>query len=152
LQASIFRAVENGVPIVRAANTGVSAFISRKGIVLDRVQDEKGKDIFVFGRKTLTLPLENGQTLYRKGGYLFPYLAFVSFGVIFLITRFKSHSLPMGFWLFCFCFVSAGCVRVAGKAGYWHQGAEDEEPKTKQVGFDTQNIVDRDKTPGSIET
>jgi len=39
LQASLFRAVENGVPVVRAANTGVSAFISPKGQVTARFQD-----------------------------------------------------------------------------------------------------------------
>ncbi len=91
LQASIFRAVENGVPVVRAANTGVSAFISKKGIVLDRVRDEKGNDIFVFGRKTLTLPLEKGETLYRKGGYLFPYLALIAFGGMFVIRLLRPY-------------------------------------------------------------
>ncbi len=156
LQASIFRAVENGVPLVRAANTGVSAFISKKGVVLDRVQDEKGKDIFVFGRKTLTLPLEEEYTLYRKGGYLFPYVALMVFAAMFIlmsIRHFQWFRNPAVFVvLFCLCTVFSSCVRVAGKAGYWKQGPEDEAPAVKQVGFDTQNLVDRNKAPGSIET
>ncbi len=156
LQASIFRAVENGVPLVRAANTGVSAFISKKGVVLDRVQDEKGKDIFVFGRKTLTLPLEEEHTLYRKGGYLFPYVALIVFAAMFIlmaIRHFQRFPNPAVFVvLFCLCTVFSSCVRVAGKAGYWKQGTEDEAPAVKQVGFDTQNLVDRNKAPGSIET
>jgi len=44
-----------------------------------------------------------------------------------------------------------GCVRVSGGAGYWHKGAEDEAPTVKQVGFDTDDLVHPNKTPGSIE-
>ncbi len=73
LQASIFRAVENGISVVRAANTGVSAFINPRGQVIERVKDSKGIDIFVTGRATAELPVENEMTLYRRGGYLFPY-------------------------------------------------------------------------------
>ncbi len=93
LQASIFRAVENGVPVVRAANTGISAFVSKKGVVLDRVQDEKGQDIFVFGKKTLTIPLEIDKTLYRQGGYLFPYVALALFVIMlpFLVLHARKN-------------------------------------------------------------
>ncbi|HOW59921.1 MAG TPA: hypothetical protein PLO78_09395 [Candidatus Omnitrophota bacterium] len=45
------------------------------------------------------------------------------------------------FTAFFFVLFFQGCVRVAGTAGYWHQGAEDAEPKVKQVGFDTQNLI-----------
>jgi apolipoprotein N-acyltransferase len=75
LQASIFRAVENGVAVVRAANTGVSAFISRHGEVLGMVTDPKGEAIFVFGQKTLDLPLLTSYTFFRKGGWMFPFAA-----------------------------------------------------------------------------
>jgi len=50
-QASVFRAVENRVPLVRAANTGLSCFIDSKGKIVDRVKVGK-KDIFVSGFKT----------------------------------------------------------------------------------------------------
>ncbi|MBI3307663.1 MAG: hypothetical protein HYZ84_07655 [Candidatus Omnitrophica bacterium] len=46
----------------------------------------------------------------------------------------------------------AGCVRLQGKAGYWHQDEDDEYPKGKTVGFDTQDIVQRDRREGSITT
>jgi apolipoprotein N-acyltransferase len=75
LQASIFRAIENGVPVVRAANTGVSAFVSYQGRVLATVKDAKGEETFVMGQKTLDLPLVTGRTLFRQGGYLFPCFA-----------------------------------------------------------------------------
>ena len=50
------------------------------------------------------------------------------------------------------CLLFSGCVRVAGKTGYWYKGSEDEEAKAKQVGFDTQDLVDPNRAPGSITT
>ncbi len=91
LQASIFRAVENGIPMVHVANTGVSAFISRRGKVLDRVQDMSGKDIFVTGRKTLSLPMETKVTFYRKAGYLFPYFGVALFILMFFIQELRTR-------------------------------------------------------------
>lgn len=73
LQASILRAVENGIPVVRSANTGVSAFISSRGEVLGAVEDEKGRKIFVPGFKTLDLPLARHETFYHRGGWAVPY-------------------------------------------------------------------------------
>lgn len=35
----------------------------------------------------------------------------------------------------------SGCIRLTGGAGVWKQGADEEEPTTHQVGFDTQQIV-----------
>ena len=73
LQTSIFRAVENGVAVVRAANTGVSGFISHQGRVLATLKDQRGEETFSMGQRTLDLPLVTERTLYRQGGYLFPY-------------------------------------------------------------------------------
>ena len=81
LQASILRAVENGVPVVRAANTGISGFISNRGKVLGRVT-EKGRDIFVAGRETAALPIDKKETLYRAGGWIFPYVVSGLFVII----------------------------------------------------------------------
>ncbi len=86
LQASIFRAVENGVPIVRAANTGISALISYHGKILGVVQDEAGRELFVAGKKTQDIPLMTQHTFYRKAGHLFPYGIFLAF--LFLCLRF----------------------------------------------------------------
>ena len=43
----------------------------------------------------------------------------------------------------------SGCVRVAGTAGYWHSG-QDGQLESKQAGFDTNELVQKGKTPGSI--
>jgi apolipoprotein N-acyltransferase len=74
LQASVFRAIENGMPVVRAANTGVSAFVSRWGEVEDRVKNEKGYDIFISGALTRPVAFEQAPTFYRKWGFRFPWV------------------------------------------------------------------------------
>lgn len=45
---------------------------------------------------------------------------------------------------------SMGCIRLQGKAGDWYQGANDGLPKGKEIGFDTQDIVQRDRHEGGI--
>ena len=44
----------------------------------------------------------------------------------------------------------SGCIRLTGGAGYWHKGPEDEQPKVKQVGFDTNDYVPGAPAPGNI--
>ncbi|MBI3248643.1 MAG: apolipoprotein N-acyltransferase [Deltaproteobacteria bacterium] len=70
LAISVFRAVENRVALVRAANTGVSSFIDPYGRVLARVQDEAGKDLFVAGHLTREVPLMHVRTFYNAYGDL----------------------------------------------------------------------------------
>ncbi|NQS99689.1 MAG: apolipoprotein N-acyltransferase, partial [Candidatus Omnitrophica bacterium] len=55
LQASVFRAVENRVSVVRSANTGVSCFINPWGEIEARVTDDAGKDVLVPGVLTHTV-------------------------------------------------------------------------------------------------
>lgn len=89
LQCSIMRAIENGVYVVRSANTGVSAFINPKGIVEDRVKDAQGNDIFVTGGLTRPIFTSSTTTPYRKFGYLFPlFCCLFSIPVIFLRSSF----------------------------------------------------------------
>ncbi|MCX5687688.1 MAG: apolipoprotein N-acyltransferase [Candidatus Omnitrophica bacterium] len=48
---SVFRAIENRVPIVRSANTGYSCFIDSRGRIYDSVEEKKSH-LFITGYKT----------------------------------------------------------------------------------------------------
>jgi apolipoprotein N-acyltransferase len=71
LAMNVFRAVENRVAIARAATTGVSAFISPKGEVVERVTDGQGRDLFVSGVLVRDVPLSDTKTLYTLYGDVF---------------------------------------------------------------------------------
>jgi apolipoprotein N-acyltransferase len=158
LQASIFRAVENGVAVVRAANTGVSGFISHQGRVRATVKDSRGDETFVMGQKTLDLPLVTERTLFRQGGFLFPYFAAALFLIMSVFLRNKRKGGPVSSEKKIFvslaliaglCALSAGCIRVACTAGYAKVNA-DGETAVKKASFDTANLGPQDKTRGSI--
>jgi apolipoprotein N-acyltransferase len=70
---AILRAVENRVPVIRAANTGISGFIDAKGRV-------RGKsDIFVEDVMTAFIPLGSlEKSFYTKYGDLFAFLCIIS--------------------------------------------------------------------------
>lgn len=48
---SVFRAIENRIPVVRCANTGYSCFIDSNGRIYDNVE-EKSTNLFITGYKT----------------------------------------------------------------------------------------------------
>ena len=71
--ASVLRAVENRVFLVRATNTGISCFIDPYGRITGRVQKD-GKDTLVEGYLTRPVYLSEERTFYTKHGDLFAYL------------------------------------------------------------------------------
>jgi apolipoprotein N-acyltransferase len=83
---AVFRAVENRVPIARAANTGVSGFIDSRG----RILETSG----LFQEALLTQSLAPGieRTFYTAYGDLFSY-ACVIFSVL-LVVPFPRKQLP----------------------------------------------------------
>jgi apolipoprotein N-acyltransferase len=85
LEASVFRAIENRVYLVRAANTGVSAFISPRGEIIDTVNDGRGDEIFIDGyrSKEITL-LKAPRAFYTRYGDIFIFfcLIFVLYSII----------------------------------------------------------------------
>jgi apolipoprotein N-acyltransferase len=76
LGLSVFRAVEARTDLVRAVNTGVSAFVDATGRVyaktyaVDPSVDERGADAI---RARVSL-MEGGHTVYSRVGDLFGYL------------------------------------------------------------------------------
>ncbi len=72
-QASVFRAVENRINVLRAANTGLSCFIDQKGRITGKVASG-GKDLFVDGFKTHEIILSRTRTIYTVYGDIFAYI------------------------------------------------------------------------------
>lgn len=85
-QGSLFRAVENRVPVIRATNTGLSCFISPEGRILASVQDN-GEEIFVTGHQGYDLSLRKTPSFYTRFGDVFVVLMF---GLCFLAYRHRS--------------------------------------------------------------
>lgn len=77
-QNSVFRAVENRVPVVRAANTGLSCFINERGEIYSSVQQD-GKELLVTGFVTdeVTIPKNQELTFYNIYGDYVLYILLV---------------------------------------------------------------------------
>jgi apolipoprotein N-acyltransferase len=65
------RAVEHRTAVVRAANTGVSAFIAPSGRIVQAL------DLYVRGNLLARVPLRGEETLYTRWGDWLPYLSVV---------------------------------------------------------------------------
>lgn len=76
---AVFRAVENRVPVARAANTGISGFIDTHG----RILAASG----IFTEATLTRTVRTGtvRTLYTKCGDLFAYLCVIAGSILLIL-------------------------------------------------------------------
>ncbi len=72
LQASVFRAVENRVPLVRSANTGISGFIAPTGKIISLIHDKMGRHIFISGYQTQEIKFTKEHlTFYNRYGDIF---------------------------------------------------------------------------------
>jgi apolipoprotein N-acyltransferase len=95
LSMNVFRAVENGVYVVRCANTGISCFIDPCGRVVDRVKNEEGKDVFVSGFLTGEVIPLSPNTFYTRYGDWFAWLCIiVSAGFILAAIFTKQRKEP----------------------------------------------------------
>lgn len=93
LQASVFRAIESGCYLMRAANTGITAFISPLGRVEESVKDAHGKKTFITGGITYDVPVYSYDTFFLKGGVYFApvaFLFFLAYMSIIAILEYKS--------------------------------------------------------------
>lgn len=70
VQSSVFRAVENRVPVIRAANTGVSCAINDKGRIISLLE-KNGKDIFVSGYNISFIEPPSVRSFYTIKGDMF---------------------------------------------------------------------------------
>jgi apolipoprotein N-acyltransferase len=89
LAMSVFRAVENGIFIIRCANTGVSCIIDAQGRIVKRLQDENGQDLFIRGILNGTIIPTESKTFYTRNGDLVPILA-IAVSLIFIFTAWSK--------------------------------------------------------------
>src|SRR5829696_725031 len=82
LANAIFRAVENGRPVLRVTNTGLTAFITEEGRVRDLTEPFEA-DVRVWTNH----PADSRDTFYTRHGDLFVYLCTVITFVVFLLDR-----------------------------------------------------------------
>ncbi len=73
-QASVFRAVENRVSVLRAANTGFSCYINPKGMIEGSVGDIETGSMYIPGFKTFVLKAAGKGTFYTRYGDVFAYI------------------------------------------------------------------------------
>ncbi|HDK41582.1 MAG TPA: apolipoprotein N-acyltransferase, partial [Nitrospirae bacterium] len=87
---AVFRAIENRVPVVRAANTGVSGFIDTRGRIKSR------SDIFVEAVLTEELTVGSSEkTFYTRYGDLFVFFCIIS--CVLLIANNVNPNKEKGF-------------------------------------------------------
>jgi apolipoprotein N-acyltransferase len=92
LQASVFRAVENRVYVLRAANTGVTCAIDQCGRIVKRLGKVRGRDIFIRGFVTTQVgrTQEAAPSFYNRLGDLFILLCILY--VIMFAVKTKAAS------------------------------------------------------------
>jgi apolipoprotein N-acyltransferase len=73
---NVFRAVENRVPVARAANTGISCFIDPYGRITAKVTN-KNKAVFVEGYLTREIGFSSERTFYTLYGDVFVYAVLI---------------------------------------------------------------------------
>lgn len=79
---SIFRAIENRIPIVRATNTGITAFVDNTGKIVKRTK------LFKAAILTDNVKIKKYSTFYRKFGDVFAILCCI-ISVFFIISIFR---------------------------------------------------------------
>ncbi|MCJ7663459.1 MAG: apolipoprotein N-acyltransferase [Desulfobacterales bacterium] len=79
--ASVFRAVENRIPVLVASNTGPSLIIDPYGRVLARLPDS-----FVAGMTTADVPLGNGLTFYTNFGDVFAFTCIACVILVLIVS------------------------------------------------------------------
>ena len=91
MASAVFSAVENGVPLVRCANNGLTCWIDSNGRVREIFKD-KGGSVYGIGYKTIELPLSQSTqnraaTFYNRHGDLFGWVCVAAMALVLLRSR-----------------------------------------------------------------
>ena len=79
-EMAVLRAVENGVPLIRAANNGISMIVDPYGRVLAKSK------LLVKTQVIGEVPKASAGTIYTSFGFLFPYLAALATAAVLVIS------------------------------------------------------------------
>lgn len=88
LMLQVWRSVENKIPMLRSANTGISAFIDATG----RIQSKT--PIFIEDTLIDEVPILGIRTFYTQYGNIFLYLCFFILGILYSINFFLNRCEP----------------------------------------------------------
>ncbi|MDD5583578.1 MAG: apolipoprotein N-acyltransferase [Candidatus Omnitrophica bacterium] len=89
-----FRAIENRIPIVRAANTGISGWVSGRGEITV-LKDSLGKQVLSTGILQCKVPCMNKKSFYTRTGDIFPFFCSLGLLVIFILLRNPRVKAPV---------------------------------------------------------
>jgi apolipoprotein N-acyltransferase len=86
---AVFRAVENGVPLVRSSNNGLTCWVDAKGRLREIFRDKTGS-VYGIGAMTMELPLlqpgeKRAPTFYNQHGDWFGWLCVGVTGILFVV-------------------------------------------------------------------
>ena len=90
----VFRAIENGISIVRSANTGISSFIDPNGRIIGKITDN-GRETFIEGYLTEEVPLMTNKTFYANYGDVFA-MANIIATLLIIVLRSLRHGRKKG--------------------------------------------------------
>ena len=90
LQSSVFRAVENRVPVVRSANTGISCFINQKGRIFKSVSID-GEESFVEGYEQAEVCPARKPAFYTFFGHIFLFIYPVMLALALTMQRYEKQ-------------------------------------------------------------
>jgi apolipoprotein N-acyltransferase len=92
--SAAFRAVENGLPLVRCANNGISCWVDRFGTLHDVhfENSENAKDVYQAGFKLVTVPMPQAEvkqrgTFYNRHGDWFGWFCVATTATALLSRR-----------------------------------------------------------------
>lgn len=93
LSASVLRAVETRRPVVRAANTGISAFINAQGRVTRYVANDEGQKTFIAGVAFDVISPRRDMTLYTRLGDVFAWMCVLTVVGILLTSGLRRLNI-----------------------------------------------------------
>jgi apolipoprotein N-acyltransferase len=98
VSSAAFRAVENGVPLLRSCNTGVTCWIDEHGRMREILRDKSGSE-YAPGVVTWEIPIqENGsrvQTYYNRHGDQFGWICVAITGFVLLKRMKRANKKPV---------------------------------------------------------